>query len=549
VLWRAGLAQETITPLHLTPAQMSSRYPDRSRPFSFCFVRHPLAWLASVWLHEMEFSWEPSEVTHRAGADVFATFLERMLAAWPEGPCWLQVSPFVEACSFVGRTESLAADLDAALTAASEVYDPACLTTPNINESVVPRLREAAKAPRDLLEAIMNVERGNFERFGYADIPDWLVAEDRPADALPRFPAKAQADVGGLEEAGRLGLLTPTYEYRLETGGEIGGDRGQRRLQWGILAALESAPRRGRCLVIHQSDPYFAYAARDAGFEDVTFACASRDLVSPRLQSVIDADIAIIDLPEVGIADDGAYDLIVMSGGLDISPLPEFELLRAERLLKPGGRLIFAAPILRLDDPATALKTLWPPVSGHAGRKLAYSTLGYLNRMLGILGFSPGHIEDQFGEAPHPDLRAEVDALAAEFNVDPDRLLAYMVISTTLEDRSAQQTAEQRRLAALWLSRLPVTVQETSTDWMPALAQTTISTLIEELKVERARRERAEQGLIDREKDLALARTDLAVHMVDVAYHREQARQAQIVADEAVASYRALLKRMAIATA
>lgn len=545
-LWKAGLSQETLRPLHLTPAQFRYRFPEKARPFSFCFVRHPLDWLASVWLHEMEFGWEATEITHRAGADVFAVFLERMLAAWPEGPCWAQVSPFVEECDFVGRTETLAEDLAAALAAAGEVHDPASLAVPRLNESTSLRLRRAARAPRDLHEAIMQVERTNFARFGYHGVPERLVAESPPDHALPRLRVKADADVGAVAEAGRLGLLTPAYEYRLEHSACIDGDKRFRRLQWGLLSALDAAPREGRCLILHQSDPHFAYVALNAGFTDVTFACADPDLVSPRLQSTLEGAFNVIDFTSLADAPEGQYDLVVMSGGLDISLLPEFELLRAGRLLKPGGRLIFAAPTLQIDDPALAIKTLWPLVDEFQGRKLAYATLGYINRTLSLFGLSEATVEDRFGEAPHPDLRPEVEALAGRFGVDPDLLLSYVVVSATLND--CPRTAERRRrLTALWLSRLPVCARETSLDWMPPVAQTTISTLLDELKAERARRERAEQGLIDRERDLATARADLAAHVADADFHREQLRRERLVAEEAVANYRALLKRLEIA--
>ena len=147
VLWRAGLIDKRLHPLHLTPQDVASDEDVSSRKNRFCFVRHPLDWAASVWRHEMEFGWSDSELSRAASADDFPSFLRKLLRAYPNGPCTQTMKPYLDGCPFVGKLERIAEDLACALSGAGEVFEAKCLAAPPLNQSSIPELVDADVTP------------------------------------------------------------------------------------------------------------------------------------------------------------------------------------------------------------------------------------------------------------------------------------------------------------------------------------------------------------------------------------------------------------------
>jgi hypothetical protein len=134
--------------------------------FTFGFVRNPLTWYVSYWLHRHTFEdWDPTDplepyvhepfenfieavIANKAGflSEVYANFLGR-----PDSPV-----------SFIGRYESLAADLVTALRLAEQPFDERALNAvPPLN--VTGKHKPTYSPP--LRRALLKAESEALERF------------------------------------------------------------------------------------------------------------------------------------------------------------------------------------------------------------------------------------------------------------------------------------------------------------------------------------------------------------------------------------------------
>lgn len=514
VLWQAGLVERRLTPLHLTPALATSGGRLSDKPFTFCFVRHPLKWLASYWMHEMEFGWSPSETTSVAASDRFDDFLTKMLAAWPDqGPCSRAMAPYIDHCDFVGQTESLSMDLGRALNLAGEAFDPAVLSTPPINETSLARLREVAKAPADLLAEVMKREAVFSARFQYTGIPDSLIGESK--FVWPTLRGKA--DDGRLQRVHDMALLNPHFDYHFDDGEVIKGPGRERAAQWALNQAITELPLGGDCVVVGEHDPYFAYLAADLGHGPVTFVQALNHAASPAWRDRLAAQVGYVSHEDFLRGERPAHDAIVLCDSLEVSVAAEIELLHAALALKPGGVLIFGAPTLAVDAP---IKAIWGANPVQRGRKLSYYSLEYLRNLLAPLGFVDIEVVRLMPEAAG-ELEDRIESLAASFRLDPERLLGKAIIRARL-DPTAPDALDRDALIKLWLLRRPADFLTQPLDGLPKAVQATIAMLRSALAREQSARVAAVQGMADRERELVETRVNMAALANDANYSRVQ---------------------------
>jgi hypothetical protein len=160
--------------------------------FTFAFVRHPLDWWRSVWVHRMRYGWNDVSPAERSlRSDDFSEFIRRVIERAPGHATRVFerfVGPANAQISFVGRYESLADDLVYALRLAGEPHDAAALRgTPPTNVGHYQKV--TAEYSRELADALVDAERPIVDRF-YADdpFPEQLLAspERRGRRAAPR---------------------------------------------------------------------------------------------------------------------------------------------------------------------------------------------------------------------------------------------------------------------------------------------------------------------------------------------------------------------------
>ena len=147
---------------------------DNSGLFSFCFVRHPMAWYGSFWRARQ--AGPPRQTAKRWGLDscldpLFEVFLENVLTAYPGGFVTEMVQCYTGAdgtgMRYVGRQETLRDDLITALTLAGEEVDEAIVRhTPRRN---ITRPARKQAVSDELVARIVASEQWVIDRW-YGDV-------------------------------------------------------------------------------------------------------------------------------------------------------------------------------------------------------------------------------------------------------------------------------------------------------------------------------------------------------------------------------------------
>lgn len=179
----AHLGGKHAGPTQLAPLRRLLQIPDRydrpNRPlFSFCFVRHPLAWYESwfrmnvargwpEWSSDAD-AWNPSCDLNGFGAPTFNGFIEHVMSRRPGFLSGLYQS-YAAGADFVGRQESMVDDLISVL---------GFLRAPFDERSLRRRARVNVSAPVDirldpmLQAALESAEAEAYDGYGYAPGPD-----------------------------------------------------------------------------------------------------------------------------------------------------------------------------------------------------------------------------------------------------------------------------------------------------------------------------------------------------------------------------------------
>jgi hypothetical protein len=142
---------------------------ERDELFVIGFVRHPLDWWRSFWVHRMRHGWNSPdhEVDSRASSEDFDDFVEQVIANLPGflGEFYARfVGPPEHPISFIGRYETLVDDLCEALQLAGQPFDEEKLRSfPARN--VGDYASHPAPYRPDLAKRLAYVERDAIRRF------------------------------------------------------------------------------------------------------------------------------------------------------------------------------------------------------------------------------------------------------------------------------------------------------------------------------------------------------------------------------------------------
>lgn len=152
------------------------------RPFTFCFVRHPLDWYESFhlyknqpelnWEHDGEENnfhrWHPNAVLNGLGGEGrgFNEFVSAVMDRYPGYVSALFSHYTFRPVDFVGRQENLREDLVAVLERLGCEFDPELVR----GRERINRSRRESEKPRwdpAVRERALRLERAALERFGY----------------------------------------------------------------------------------------------------------------------------------------------------------------------------------------------------------------------------------------------------------------------------------------------------------------------------------------------------------------------------------------------
>lgn len=187
-LWRCRIGYKHSTPERINDVWRFHRWqflkhlptrPDVTpaklrRAYKFCFVRNPVAWYESWWKfmagdwHPWEVGrWHPQRPIDGCGSDDFNTFVENVLRDHPSYVSEMYAE-YARGCDFVGRTETMADDLESVLGERGISFEPARFSTV-ARVNVSPKRLGLPQWKPEVFRRLVDSERSAIVTFGYED--------------------------------------------------------------------------------------------------------------------------------------------------------------------------------------------------------------------------------------------------------------------------------------------------------------------------------------------------------------------------------------------
>ncbi len=152
----------------------------RSRPFTFCFVRHPLSWYES-WFKYMsqpsrswkdwgdefdKYNWHPNSILNGLGDPDFNQFVRNVIQERPGYVTELFGSYTKRKIDFIGRQENLVNDLIKVLRIMNVDFDEEFIRN-HKKEGTSPEPKERIVWADDLKSEVSKLEYAGIVRYGY----------------------------------------------------------------------------------------------------------------------------------------------------------------------------------------------------------------------------------------------------------------------------------------------------------------------------------------------------------------------------------------------
>jgi SAM-dependent methyltransferase len=387
VVDQAGIPVREIGGFHDWPSCLSLDEKQNAK-LKFCFIRHPLEWLRSYWMHEMQFGWSINEYSENLVSDSFAEFLRNAIKHHPLGPVSIAFAPFLEQCDEVGRQEDLSDALCRILTKAGERFDPEVLSsTGPVSVEIDPEIRRHALAPESVLKEMLELESGLCAKWGYQGVPRHLIG----AESICTSP---YVTVGSA--ATQLPDISPELLPDLENSFALGdrrvsGIRETRRTTLLIRRFLDELDLSGKAVIdTNCSDGVFAFhaEARDAdrvvGIRQGGNRIAD-DCLKPALQSGV--EFVSAGFYALGSLDIGRFDIAFSFRQLEKLRYPMLAIRCLSKLLKPGGTLILECGVVDFDTQAPVMLVPVGSESPNVSTECTFFNREGLQNALSAFGF------------------------------------------------------------------------------------------------------------------------------------------------------------------
>jgi uncharacterized coiled-coil DUF342 family protein/SAM-dependent methyltransferase len=346
---------------HDWPSNIQLNETEKKKLF-FCFVRHPLAWLKSFWCHEMQFGGTSSDYSSKTQSDSFAEFLTKAVEAFPNGPATEAFRPFLMQCQEVGRQENLTADLRRILERAGEKVVPEVLENMGVTTVEIDReIRDAATAPKELLERVLHSERELCERFGYADIPKSMIGPSNVCLATYVPLGESQPPL----------ILDSVTVQDIENAFVLGerafpGPKHRRRTTMAIKQAMAQIDFQGKEVIdVGCMDGVFCFHAESRGASRVVGVDRSPRALVDKLKQACNSRAEFISHGIYGAeqAVSGRFDVVFCLRWLQMARYPLLLIRTLSRLMKQGGRLVLNTDYL---DCYPGVPLIYTPVGSEA---------------------------------------------------------------------------------------------------------------------------------------------------------------------------------------
>ena len=356
-----GIPTYDVGAFHDWPSNIPLSEEEQKKLF-FCFVRHPLAWLKSFWCHEMQFGGTSSDYSSKTQSDSFAEFLTKAVEAFPNGPATEAFRPFLMQCQEVGRQENLTADLRRILERAGEKVVPEVLENMGVTTVEIDReIRDAATAPKELLEKVLHAERDICERFGYADIPKGLIGPSNVCLATYVPLGESQLPL----------TLDSVTAQDIENAFVLGerafpGPKHRRRTTMAIKQAMAQIDFQGKEVIdVGCMDGVFCFHAESRGASRVVGVDRPPRALAEKLKQASNSRTEFVEHGIYGAeqAVSGRFDVVFCLRWLQMARYPLLLIRTLSRLMKQGGRLVLNTDYL---DCYQGVPLIYTPVGSEA---------------------------------------------------------------------------------------------------------------------------------------------------------------------------------------
>lgn len=503
---QAGLVRGESPRLHDSPEDL--RYwPDaNSRAWSIAFVRHPLTWIRSLWIHETHFGWTHDTLRPLDEYGTFAEYLEYLIDAFPGGAVTKYFAPFIDNVKLIGKFEKLAAELVRLLKEAGESVPETPFEGRAINSSADDIVSGAANAPRATLERFLANESSYCTRFGYENIPVSCVAENQGSSKswFPVLPSPNGVAPGNSR-------ISPENTFVFSDGTQWRGRPECRRWQLAFVDALVRSCRtaKGGFLELGCGDGFFVFLAEKLGYAPCRGVNAYRRSTTVAAAARLESGAEFVQGPMIFSPDEELTSTILIRDGLNTTSWPHLLLAHAKKMLAPEGQIIIGSVIIEADfDPGLCVSNFGETAVFPQPCPLIMSKR-YLLNMLAQCGLAVDEIYSEYDELVSKQQQKLLEPLTEVFRHPPEGLLRRVVWRL----RAVHDQADS--LEQVWRPE-PRRLE----DWAPINLDQFATRTIDQLTAENAQLkgniERLELALHDREGDLAKERHEAALRNAEL---------------------------------
>lgn len=516
-LTKAGLVEDISIQAHQRPAEIITNFPSSiEKKFWYCFVRHPINWLASLWIHNLTYGVTDNLISPLI-CNNFSGFLEKLNETYSDGFCDFYLDEYISACNFIGKMENISEDLVRAMFLGEETFDSNLARSRPINEASINELVLAAKAPMSILKETMTTNQEFCKKFNYTSIPEKLFDDN----ASRIFPLPKTNILNHEISENFQEIIEHIFDYPLipsDTAVDISQSANLRGL-WRLHLGLQSFSKRNETKLLYWSemDGVGVELAKKLNFKSIDATGMSERFSFKKLNNLSTYKINWKDINSIIFANE-KYDALFCDDFIN-NHTPELAFLMQSSLLNHGGQLVFKAKI------ANVLET--SPLMILANQKNNfddYLNLYYPNfeglRCVGeAVGFCKFEIIDRYDDTGSIKLRKEgkLNEFSNILNEDSNSLFSVVTIKAYYEPSADvipsaghldfQDAWLKRR--ALWLSD-PKNLDEIEPlKRQMIFSKNEIKKSYEQLSIFKA-------AIADRERDLEIERKELSILRRDI---------------------------------
>jgi hypothetical protein len=506
-LRQAGLVQGESAGLHDNPEDLR-HWPERAaRPWSIAFVRHPLSWMRSFWVHETHFGWTNDLLCPPDEFATFAEYLDYLIETFPGGAVKRYFAPFIDNVNLIGKFEGLRAELLRLLKEAGENV-PELPEGRIINRSADDIVSACAKAPRAILERFLANEAEYCSRFGYDRLPEECL-DDNPECQRKWFPILPSRGGAAAENS----KPAPESTFLFSDGTLWRGRPEQRRWQLAIWDALvrSSRTQKGGVLELGCGDGFFVFLAEELGYVPCRGVHMYRRYATSAAAARLGSKAQFIEAPMFARLGGGLATTILMRGVLNHTPWPHIPLLYAKQMLAEGGEIIIGSVIIEMEpDPGLCFSNLSDTPLFPRSCPMIMSRMFLLN-LVSQCGLAVDEICSEYDEIIEPQKYKLLEGLAKVLHSPPEGLLRRVVCRL----RAAGGRTDSPELR-FWLHSEPLWLADCSSVNLNEAARHVIDRLTAENKQLKSDVQLLELALHDREADLQRERVDAAVRSAEL---------------------------------